>query len=273
MSLEFELRHAKHAIGEFTASMQFQTSLNEAQFAPVSAALRLAAEKFDLPALAPLKVFRLGAPPPGIEAPAGPISYQRFAKDGSVSAALLCDDDTITFTLREYTRWHEIADTLRDIFAELASVYLPQAAAIKVVKLQYLNEFRAKSPGTAPSSELFRGDSRWIAPFAKSIEDFWHCHVGAFVPAREDMRHLVNVNCDVMTAKFPPDNADRRYVKVLVLAGCNYDIGSPLALTGAQLAKTLEEDLRAAHALERATLAEVISDPYLEVMGALNHDY
>lgn len=272
MTLQYDLRHERHAIGEFSASMQFKTGLLEDQFAPVQAKLKTLAEKFDLPAPAPLNMFRFGTPP-GVPLPAGPVSYQRFAKDGSVEAAVLCDDNTVTFTLKNYTRWNDIASTVRDIFVELAEVYLPTAVAISLVRLQYLNEFRAKDDGPTSASELFKPKSKWIAPFAEASDEFWHCHIGSFIPDNADMRHLINVNCNVLSAAFPPDNLERTYAKVLVLVGCYYDVGKPLNDTGDKLSEKLETDLRLAHALERRTLAEVVSDPYLEIMGALNDDF
>lgn len=273
MSLNYELRHERHAIGEFTAALQFQKSLTEQQFGPVRDALKGIADSYDLPALAPLNVFRVGMPPVGGELPAAPISYQRFAKDGTVVAALICDDNTIAFTLREYTRWEDIEARIRDLFAEICDLYLPLAGSIRLLKLQYLNEFRAKKEAGSPPSEILKLNSKWIAPFVKENDEFWHCHIGAFIPGTQDVRHLVNVNCDFLKARFPAMQGQRNYLKALILAGCYYDIGEPFIDTGSGLRARLEEGLRAAHALERKTLAEVISDPYLELMGALNDDY
>ncbi len=105
-----------------------------------------------------------------------------------------------------------------------------------------------------------------------SASSFWHSHTGVFVPGENGVRHLINVDADAVEAQFE-GGTTAQYVKVAVLTSCHYDQVGGLTLTGEDLKARIQGDLDIAHNLERKTLAEVISDKYLEVMGALNNDH
>jgi uncharacterized protein (TIGR04255 family) len=277
MSLNFELRRApRHAIGEFTATVQLFQSIGAETFSSVVSTLRTIAAELGLPASMPIQVFQfaLGAAE-GVTLPTPPptgIGFQRFAPNGEVEASLLCDSDSIVFSLRDYVAWEEVRPTLIDTFAKLLEQYLLEVPAIKSIRLQYLNEFQARSPKTLSAAELFRSDSLWLAPFAYGSSDPWHCHIGQYLPVDESRRMLVNINCDVSRMKSARSDDAHTYAKVLIVAGCFYNVpgGSPLIVDTERLRDALFENLEGAHKLEKDMLRQIMSVPYLEAMGALD---
>lgn len=275
MTLQYILRHRNHAIGNFTASLEFANGLLASQFSPVAARMgEIATDLGLLGRTPPGQMIRFGPAELQEEPPAMPTGYQRFAPDGSPEAILICDSDSINLSLFKYERWEVHAPQIVDTFSSLADAYLPAAGSVKGIKLQYLNEFAAASEAVQSSSELFKKGSKWIAPFALETDEFWHCHIGRFIPIDDHQRNLVNVNCDILQIQASSTEPGRRHVKVLVLAACYYNLNREgLELSNGDLKSKLAADLKAAHALERETLAEVISDDYLEIMGAMKHDY
>jgi hypothetical protein len=143
------------------------------------------------------------------------------------------------------------------------------------LRIQYTNEFRAKSPETKSARELFRPGTGWLAPDVLTRDELWHCHVGEFRTVSPSLRYLINVDSDVTAAQFVGDELASLSVKVMLLCGCFYDVpgGERRDLTSLDLREMLADDLNAAHKLERDTLKEVLSDEYLSLMGADKDDY
>lgn len=277
MALNFSLRRERHAIGEFTATLQFFNPISPAGFTNVLTALGEMAQRFKLPAQMPMNLLEVSFGQPFmINAPVGQnatfAGYQRFSEIGEVAESLRCDLVSINYTLRDYSTWDEIKPRLLAIFSELSAIYAAEVPAINSIRVQYVNEFMAKEAKTVSVSEIFREGTPWIAGFHLYSSDAWHCHVGNFIPKDEIQRNLVNVNCDISLATSVPDEAMRTYVKVLILAGCYYNIPekSPLIIDLSTLEQTLSEVLEEAHDLEKKVLEEVISDDYLIAIGALD---
>jgi uncharacterized protein (TIGR04255 family) len=275
--LSYELRRERHAIGEFLASVQLFQPIGAAAFADVVTQLREVAATLNLPAAMPVHVLQ----PPGLEGlttygPPTGVGFQRFSANGEVAASILCDGDEIIFRLREYSIWEEVKPIIVDAFGRLLEQYIKEVPAVKIFKLQYLNEFLAKSDNVRSTAELFKSDNEWIAPFGVKSEEPWHCHVGRFIPVNENLRYLVNIHCDVSTATqtalAEKIGQERNLAKVLVLAGCYYNVpgGKPLIVSKDKAREALEEHFEMAHSLEKNILRELISDSYLDAMGALD---
>lgn len=276
MTLKFELRRTQHAIGEFTATLQFFNTISPVGFTSVLEALKHEADALNLPAAMPVNVFQIaiGQPfsmPPATAQQSTGAKYQRFSSNGEAAESLMCDLASITYSLREYTTWDEVKPRLVGIMSSLASVYIREVPAIQSIRLQYLNEFKASSPDTTSSSEIFQDNSPWISGFHQKQNDAWHSHVGAFIAATDTQRSLVNVNCDVAPAQFPQQDGLYLSANVLILAGCYYNIigKSPLIVEANDIKMVLNDKFEEAHKLEKDVLRDVISDRYLEAIGAI----
>ncbi|MBY4636441.1 hypothetical protein K5P26_04715 [Sphingopyxis sp. XHP0097] len=269
MALNFQLRRDAHAIGEFTATLAFAHPVGAAAFSKVVERLKESAHQLNLPAQMNVQAFviKVGNPP-GPPPPSG-VGFQRFADNGEIACSLWCDPNGITLTLRDYDRWHSARSKLVEAFTNIAPAYMAEVPAIRAFQLQYLNEFISKvSPNQSPA-EIFRSNSRWLAPYAYESLQPWHCHVGQFIPAEEGSRFLININCDAVPQPYPVVEATRNHVKALILVSRQYDLHDigPMVVEVEQLQTVLEQNFDAAHSLEKTLLGEIISDPYLDVMG------
>jgi uncharacterized protein (TIGR04255 family) len=278
MSLNFELRRERHAIGEFLASIQLFQPVGPNTFAAVVVKLRELAEHLELPAemrFPQLQLSLANLAEGALQSiPSPAVGFQRYAKDGEITASLACDSDSMTFVLRDYPTWPEVRPLVVDTFADIMEIFQQEIPAIQSIKVQYQNEFRPVDPLVRDTSELFRADSKWLAPFAHQSVEPWHCHIGQYLPVDENQRRLVNVNCNVAPFTVPTHETAEHRVKVLIVAGCYYNVpgGKPLILSRERLRQGLIDNFDVAHKLEKQTLREVISDRYLDAMGALNAD-
>jgi len=273
MTLAYELRRDAHAIGEFSASVQLFQPVGADTFSRVVQQLRREAKMLNLPAAMPIQVLRLNfGPQPFQDVSPQSVGFQRFAETGEIAMSLQCDNNGITFTLREYVSWELIKPTLIKTFSSLLKVYAKEIPAVQSIKVQYLNEFRASSGNILSASDIFSPDSKWVAPFVADTNDDWHCNVGKYISRSREMRQLVNVNCSVVRKAINADEIPRLYANVLIVAGCFYNLPgqSPLIIENKQLRGQLSKVLEISHSLEKKVLAETISNPYLAAMGALH---
>lgn len=271
MALNYDIRREKHAIGEFSAIINFAGPVSATTFSMVLAALKPVAENLELPAPINIQMVNIafGGPAGAQSQPISSAGFQRFATTGEVACALVCDANSITFTLREYERWQNVLPVLTEQIASIAAAYASEVPAVRSFLLQYSNEFRANSTHVWNTDELFKQDSRWLAPIGKSSEQPWHCHVGALSEANGNFRSLVNVNFDVSPNIFVAGEAPRNYVRVLVLASNQYDLPTvgALVVRPDNIASEIERNFNLAHTLEKKVLNEIISDAYIAIMG------
>ena len=277
MALNFEIRREKHAIGEFVAKMQFASDVGGQTFAKIASLLKEVAAELDLPA--PLNVqsfiFAIGNPPGPPPSSMGGSGFQRFSTNGEVACSLVCDSNSITFTLREYDSWSAVLPVITDTFSRIGTAYLAEVPAIRMFSVQYVNEFRATNPKTSSAAEIFRKSSKWISPFSYESDQPWHCHVGQFIPTGGDYRHLMNVNCDISPNIMPGEDVALNYARVLILAACHYDLPDvgPLIVDVESLRLAIETNFNDSHSLEKMLLGEIISDEYLAIMGEGANEY
>lgn len=269
MALNFELRRSpKHAIAEFTASIHLFQPINPDTFSRVIPRVQAAAQRLNLPAPMPVQMFNLTVgPTPPQAIPVTAVGFQRFASNGEIECSLRATESEVVFALRDYERWATHLPILIETFSEVITPYLNEAPAIKGLGVGYTNEFRSKKPGLISSAEIFRAESKWLAPFRLDGDQAWHCHVGQFMPAAADCRFLVNINCDVRPVRFPQAPAVQTYVKVFLSVFRQYDVSGPLLLRADQLKEALGPLLESTHSLEKKLLGEVVSDLYLDVLG------
>lgn len=277
MTLQYDLRRQHHAIGEFQASLHFFQPVSASTFSLVTEALRKLAEELDLPAPSPVQVFQFMIGPQG-PAPSstlgGGLGFQRFSKEGEVAESISCDANSITYVLRDYSLWEEVSPKLVRILTTLSACYIKEVPAIESIRLQYLNEFKSTSAEVKSAAELFREGSRWVAPLGYQVTEAWHCHVGVFVPHDANERRLVNVNCDISPTVDPTTNQSRILAKVLIMAGCFFNVpgGKPLIVPTDKLEGVLREKLDQAHKLEKDVLRDLVTDSYLDAIGANDAD-
>mgnify|MGYP000850985644 FL=1 len=269
MALNFQLRRDAHAIGEFTATLAFARPVGAAAFAKVVERLKEASEKYNLPAQMNVQAFFIKVGNSPEPPPPGGMGFQRFAENGEIACSLWCDSDSMALTIRDYDRWDNARSKVVEAFGHIAPAYMAEVPAVRAFQVQYLNEFASKDSAEQPAAEIFRPSSRWLSPYSYESLQPWHCHVGQFIPSDESSRFLVNINCDVAPQPFPPTEATRNYVKALILVSRQYDLHGvgPLVIEADKLQLILEQNFDAAHALEKTLLGELISDPYLDVMG------
>lgn len=273
MALSYDLRREAHAIGEFSATLSFVSGVGVQTFANVLPLLKQAANALNLPATMNMQVLNIAINSPPV--PTAGSGFQRFAANGEIACSLWCDQDSITLTLREYDRWHSVLPKLVDTFASIAPAYMAEVPAIRLFSLQYLNEFRAKTPSVQSAAELFRTGSKWISPFAYESNEPWHCHVGQFISTMENFRYLVNINCDVAPTVFAQEQRVLNHAKVLILSACHYDVPGfgPLIAQVEDIRETIESGFNNAHQVEKGLLKELISDNYLAIMGEGASEY
>lgn len=277
MALNYDIRREQHAIGEFSARMQFANGVGAQTFAKVTLLLKVAADKLDLPAPLNLQTFSIAVgnpltPPPAAMSGSG---YQRFSSNGEIACSLVCDFSSITLTLREYDRWHNVLPQIVETFSTIGAAYLAEVPAISVFSVQYVNEFRAKNSEFTNTAELFQKDSKWISPFSFASEQPWHCHVGQFIPTDGPYRFLLNLNCDISPNIMPGERIARNYARILIMAGCYYDLPQigPLIVSEENLQSSIEKNFNDAHSLEKRILGEIISNEYLALMGDGAHEH
>ena len=273
MPLRYELRRERHAIGEFTATLQFFQAISAPTFADVARKLTALAESLNLPAPVPIQVMAAVGQQssPGVTQTTTQMGmgFQRFAANGEVETSLICDGDEIAFTSRDYTTWEEMKPAVLRVFVDLSAPYVSEVPAIKSLRLQYTNEFLSIKPDVHRPTEIFKPKSQWIAPFAYSLDQAWHCHVGRYFPIDDNQRMLVNVNCNVAKVKRQETDDLHSYVSVVLLSGCFFNVagGRPLIVTEEDTEHALDQLLEDAHVLEKKILAETISERYLAAMG------
>jgi uncharacterized protein (TIGR04255 family) len=273
MNLNYRLRRERHAITEFVATVQLFQPVGQVVFTNVVSGLKTLAQQLNLPAPTPIIQFGFGQLVGAQMLPTGGVGFQRFAADGEIAESLVCDGNSINYTLREYSSWIEVKPKILDVFATLLEIYAEEVPALSSLRLQYLNEFSADSGTTRSASELFK-PNKWVPSFALEMEDAWHSHIGAFLPAEGDLRYLINVNCDISNAQQPAVDLNTWVAKILVLSGCYYNIvgASPLVFEPGNIARDLDGVLEDSHNLEKFTLRQIIADPYLKAMGAFDGD-
>lgn len=189
--------------------MRFANGVSASTFAKIVGELKQAAEELDLPAPVNTQSFTIaiGNPTGPKPEPINSSGYQRFASNGEVACALQCDQESITFTLREYERWQQVLEVLKNQVARIARVYVSEVPAVRSFLVQYLNEFRATAPHVVLTDELFKPDSRWLASLGRGNDRPWHCHVGEFQDTDSNYRNLVNVNFDISPKVFTQGEA------------------------------------------------------------------
>jgi hypothetical protein len=274
MELNYNIRRESHAIGEFSATLKFAAPVGPSAFTRVLARLSECAQKLDLPAPMNIQVLNFAVGGPMMPPHAAPFAlsgngFQRFLPNGEIASSLRCDQDSIVITIREYERWHTVLPQIVDTFGVIGEEYLPEVPAIISFSVQYLNEFKAKTPEVVEASEIFKAESRWVAKFGPTSDQPWHCHVGRFIPGDSSYRYLVNVNCDIVHTPAPGDAQAHNYARILILAVRNYDLPDvgPLVISVENFRAELERNYNDIHSLEKRILGEVISDDYLAIMG------
>ena len=277
MNTHFQLRKNSHAIGEFSATLQFFNPVTPSGFVEITAALNKQAEKLNLPAVAPVFAIQLGqqgpGPAPQMMQPTPSSIFQRYAPNGEIEESLTCDPQSITYTLYEYQSWKATKPRVKSIFLELSEAYIKEVPAVHSIRLQYLNQFRTDVISSSIENDLIRPDTTWVAHSLINSSDSWHSHVGTFVSRSDNKRNLVNVNCDVAHNVFATGQI-QVIASVLFLAGCYYNISglSPFIASESNMDEFLDVNLEEAHSLEKSVLRQVICDPYLIKMGALHDD-
>lgn len=138
MNLAFELRRPRHAINEFLGSVRLFDAINPVVFMKVAEKLERLSEELRLPALIP----QSDAETIGFGSDLGQyrVGYRRFAQDGEVSAALVCDPQSVTLSRRDYTTWDDIGSEMISAFKGLLEIYITDVPAINSFRLQYENE-------------------------------------------------------------------------------------------------------------------------------------
>jgi uncharacterized protein (TIGR04255 family) len=275
MALNFEMRREKHAIGEFSAALRFFRPVGFETFAAVKAEAADQAKRIGLPTPLRQQIIQVAVGQPGQISPIPTIEgtgFQSFAKDGELDTALLCEADSIVYTLHNYSRWEHVLPEIVQTFSALGKKYFVEVPALKAFSVQYINEFRSVGPGLSSTAELFRQPNKWIAPFHGKSRELWHCHVGEFQAVDSHSRYLVNVNVDVNLANTQDRDFQSTVVRVLILVSLNYDLPgqSPLAISAEELEQTLRQKFTQAHTLEKEIVRQVFADEYVEAMGAGN---
>lgn len=275
MPQNFDLRRDRHAIGQFDASLTFAGNVSASQFTHVLEGLNDAAGALQLPAPMNVQVFNIAIGNPSAPPLPDGKGFQRYSPNGEIEESLFCETNEIRYTLRDYVNWDTTRTRLSDAFSILLEKYKKFIPAISSIRIQYLNEFRAREGSTSSCGEIFRSDSKWIAPHLIQSDESWHCHTGQFISTDEDFRHLVNVNCDVAPAPWPPTDETRNFAKVLIMAANQYDIPGigPLILKDFDPKSLLLQNLDQAHSLEKRILNELIADEYIALMGEGANEY
>lgn len=273
MTNKFEVRRPKHAISEFSATLRFFAAVGPTAFSAVRTAAEEEAKDLGLPAQIHRQVlqFQVGqvptSPPP---APLAGFGFQSFSKSGEVDTVLLCEPDNISLSLHDYSSWEDVCSQVVRTFGKVGRPYLDEVPALGSFTVYYQNEFRSIEPGVHQASEILREGTSWIAPFAHECEDAWHCNVGRFVGRSPISRYLINVNAAVEITPLPDKSDLFTVFRLGILISANYDIPGlpPLPVTTEGFERTLLEHFDDIHGLEKRVLAEVLSDPYLERIGA-----
>lgn len=267
--MRFRLRRERNAISEFAAVLQFFRPVSQAAFQEVTSALQSMRTELNLPAPMHVQYIALNqggvAPPP----PMMGMGFQRFAADGEIAASLLCEAQSITYVMRDYTSWLDVKPQLLDVFTRLGGVYIKQVPAIHSVRLQYANEFFARDPEIKDALELFKPANPWITRRAESQAEAWHVHSGYFSPVSSDQRELTNVNFDFNLIKTADMPAAMFRMTATLLAGIFHDVPGkpPLTVDAAGLNAIVSDYLERSHTLEKSLLREIFAEQYLQAMG------
>lgn len=271
MSLLYETRRPNNAIAEFSATLRFAGPASPVTFPAIAEALKQCAKILELPAPMNIQVLNFqfggGGVAPQAPPPLG-MGYQRFSPTGEIECALQCDNSSVTFSTTNYESWVALLPTIVSSFNQIGIEYLKEVPAIHSISIQYVNEFKARDPSTVSTDGLFAPDSVWIAPFADSIGDPWHCHIGRFL-TKDKFRHLINVNCDVARNNLVGDTAVFNFARVLMMVSNVYDLDGvgPLMVERDTLGSSIEGGLNAAHDMQCEIMGGLFSEEVLNVIG------
>jgi uncharacterized protein (TIGR04255 family) len=245
-------------------------------FQKVTEALKSIAEELDLPAVLPHQSFTVPfglAPstPPMVQPMAG-LSYARYAKTGEIFKSIMCEPNSIKFSLRDYDGWNSTISELKDIFGRIIPAYIEESPAIQVISLVYANSFRANDPEEVVFNEIFREGSRFLPSFAFDSREAWHSHIGFFEPTKHGSRHLLNANADITLDGWPGEIIRGPSARLLILATEQFDLPGypPLVIEKENFMGQIQDSLERIHALEKSVLRATLSDEYLALIGDLD---
>lgn len=272
MSLAFEQRRDKHAIGQFDASLFFFQPANASTFARAVSELEGYARENDLPAPINRQVFQFDLGQPESVQSFSPQSagWQRYASTGEVETAVVLDENGIHFTCRNYSSWKEMLPRIVQFFVRVGTPILAEVPAITKFQINYQNQFRCVDLSGESGAEIFREKNGWVAPYIFRFQDAWHSNSGAFEGIEKQYRRLINVNCSCRKQKEVGQAEQFTYVDANLLVAECYDIPeeSPLVIPQQLFKKVLLENFDNAHTREKEVLRELISDEYLALMKA-----
>lgn len=271
MTLAFKQRRDHHAIGDFRAEIGFFRSVGASTFAKVVLEMEAYARENKLPASLNQQVIAIELSPSQSVQSQPHSGWQRFSSDGQVEIAIVCHDSGLQYIKRDYSSWPQVRAELAIFFERMCTIYMAEVPAVISFSLSYLNQFRTQNSLYNSGQELIREGTGWVVPNIARFEDAWHSHTGCFELLADNERRLINVNVDCTQQSLPNKDTLETYISVLIAIAQRYDIlgKSPLVIPPNLIKEQILGNFDKAHEKEKQVLAEIFSDPYLQMMGAV----
>jgi uncharacterized protein (TIGR04255 family) len=155
--------------------------------------------------------------------PANGISFKRTVMEegplGNVvtvaAEELVVDRQSVVFRSRRYERWNQFKHMLFELVPPVLDALLGSTAA-QSARLEYRDRFTySGNSSDAPTEELLRKGSPYIAQHVFDAGQLWHSHTGMFVQSEGVTRRLIQIAIDATDIEPAEEDGVRRSVAIM----------------------------------------------------------
>ena len=204
---------------------------------------------------------------PGMAQPAvvqqvASVSFEAYARDGSVEQAFYIQPGLAMFVHHRYTRWDEVWAPARTLLTGTLQRFA--AASVAAFGLEYLDQFSAPADTGLPDvSGVLNRDSQYLVPRIFAIPGLWHSHHGSLIddhPTPSPHSKNANINLDLVREHAPID----RFVLRILLRHRRV-LAQPA--TAAPAISDLDEYMSDMHEADKKVLRDVLTDDAAKRIG------
>jgi len=184
---------------------------------------------------------------------------QRLGSKNNPEISIQLENNLLTFSCHNYSRWNEVSEKAYFVFKEFLSFICP-ALGVSVIGLQYIDEFfvSGKKESFKPRMLLSSASTR-IPSHILDQEDFWHSFNGWFDPF-DDGKILTNFNISY----HPQPEYTRNVVRI---AAAHRYFLSNVINDQSELAKDLSKYFDVLHVKNKEILKELLTNDMHREIG------
>lgn len=194
--------------------------------------------------------------------PGGSARTFRALVGNQVREEVSLSQSRLSYSSAHYDRWKSFEERIYDLLEPLLDSAL-QVTNLSIIKMEYWDRFVFEGPPTqADYREVLRSDSKYLPSFFFETNELWHSHVGHFIPDREHVKRLININIDALdVADIQPPTSSRRSIGIYSMGQDTFESTLSLALPEAK------NTLDSLHVILKNALANVILPEMAERIG------